>query len=123
MSRWRSTAQRGEVYSGRFNIPGPGDGGSKYVNRDGEIEIVATDHWLSTLDADVLATGPALVKLADRLPAAARVAPRERWLPTAASIGRLAACALRAASRTVCGARPLLLTAERAEEKWESRAT
>ena len=117
-------AQRGEVYSGRFDISIVGNAAHDRFERDGEIEIVTTDYWLATLDADVLATGPALVKLADKMPSSARIAPRGRWLPTAASIGRLAA--RRAASGEqddLWALAPRYLRRSAAEEKWENRAT
>jgi tRNA threonylcarbamoyladenosine biosynthesis protein TsaB len=112
-------AQRGEVYSGRFTIDVTGA-----VQRAGEIEIITTERWLASLDESVLATGPALVKLAERLTPAMRVAPREQWLPDAASVGRLAALrAARGESDDLWSMAPCYLRRSAAEEKWESRAT
>jgi tRNA threonylcarbamoyladenosine biosynthesis protein TsaB len=112
-------AQRGEVYCGQYRIFGGGA-----IERDGEIGIQPTEAWLASLDGERLATGPALVKLADRAGATARLAPRDRWLPDAAAIGRLAAHrAARGESDDLWSLAPCYLRRSAAEEKWESRAT
>ena len=112
-------AQRGEVYCGHYRILGGGE-----IQRDGEISIQATEAWLDSLDGGLLATGPALVKLADRVGPMARLALRDKWLPDAAAIGRLAAHrAARGESDDLWSLAPCYLRRSAAEENWESRAT
>jgi tRNA threonylcarbamoyladenosine biosynthesis protein TsaB len=112
-------AQRGEVYCGRYRILETGE-----IERDGEIAIQTTDAWLALLDGELLATGPALVKLADRVGPTARLAQRDKWLPDAAAIGRLAARrAARGESDDLWSLAPCYLRRSAAEEKWESRTT
>ncbi|HVU86821.1 MAG TPA: tRNA (adenosine(37)-N6)-threonylcarbamoyltransferase complex dimerization subunit type 1 TsaB [Pirellulales bacterium] len=112
-------AQRGEVYCGRYHFLAGGE-----VEREAEIAIISVDDWLASLNQETLASGPALVKLAERVNAAAHLAPRDKWLPDAAAIGRLAAQrAARGESDDLWSLAPCYLRRSAAEEKWETRAT
>ena len=112
-------AQRGEVYCGRYQLLAGG-----IVERDGDVAIHSADEWLTSLNAELLATGPALVKLAERAGSEAPSAPRDRWLPDAGAIGRLAVeCAARGEADDLWSLAPCYLRRSAAEEKWETRAT
>ncbi len=107
-------AQRDEVYCGVFTREPSGD-----VRAAGSIAIKAAERWVAELPTDSMATGPALVKLADQLPPSTLVAPRELWLPSAAVVGRLAALRAQPGARDdLWQLAPLYLRRSAAEEKW-----
>jgi tRNA threonylcarbamoyladenosine biosynthesis protein TsaB len=114
-------AQRGEVYSARFTLAA---GDVIDVTHEGATEIITVESWLASLTSDVLATGPALAKLAGEVPSSAVLAPRDVWFPDAASVGRLASVrATRGDVDDLWMIAPLYLRRSAAEEKWDSRAT
>ncbi len=51
--------------------------------------VVSADAWLASLVPGTVASGPGLARLLDRLPPGVTVVDRERWSPTAATIGLL----------------------------------
>jgi tRNA threonylcarbamoyladenosine biosynthesis protein TsaB len=57
---------------------------------DCDTSIVAQDTWLAQLQPADRVTGPALIRLAPRLPAGAVALPEALWQPTAAAVGRVA---------------------------------
>ena len=77
-------AQRQQVFAGQFIR----DPSGRFVPNGGTA-IVDNEAWLAGLDAATAVSGPALEKLADRLPADVFVVPREFWTPQAATVGRL----------------------------------
>lgn len=79
-------AQRGEVYAARFRRHAPFD--IECITPDA---IRPADEWIASLSRETLVGGPALDALAARLAGDVHTAPRDAWLPTAATIGRLAA--------------------------------
>jgi tRNA threonylcarbamoyladenosine biosynthesis protein TsaB len=107
-------AQRDEVYAGFFARDTSGA-----LAQQGATEIMAIERWLAALESEVLVTGPALVKLAERLPRHAIVAPSELWFPNAATVGRLAAAKYASGARDdVFRLAPIYLRRSAAEEKW-----
>ncbi len=112
-----SDAQRGEVYSGRFTRDSSG-----VLATVREAEIVAIEEWLASLTAGTVVAGPALVKLAERLPPHAVTAPREAWLPRAELVGRLAAARQeRGQLDDLWTLAPVYLRRSAAEEKLDSQ--
>jgi tRNA threonylcarbamoyladenosine biosynthesis protein TsaB len=110
-------AQRDEVYAGFFARDDAGD-----LAEQGAAEIIAIERWLALLEAGMLVTGPALVKLPDRLPQGVAVAPSRTWLPDAATVGRLAAAKFASGARDdVFRLAPVYLRRSAAEEKWAAR--
>lgn len=106
-------AQRGDVYAARFRAVA-----------DGQLECLAppaihrADDWLAALEHGWMIAGPALETLAARLPAGAIIAPREAWMPTAATVGRLAASKYAEGHRDdVWTLAPFYLRKSAAEEK------
>ncbi len=102
-------AQRGEVYCGRYRLLASGE-----VEREVDVAIQSADEWLASLDEQVLATGPALVKLGER--AARRRAsrratngcrmpsPSDAWLHCAPCAANATTCGR--SHRAMCGAAP-----------------
>ncbi len=78
-------AQRQELFVAEFE--GDAAGGWRLVDRT---SIVPQDAWLGRLAAGDLVTGPALGRLAGRLPAEVVAVPEDLWTPTAAAVGELA---------------------------------
>lgn len=111
-------AQRGDVYSALYQRPAAGGLGCLQPPA-----VVAAADWLATLTDGRLATGPALEMLAARLPPAACIAPRALWLPTAATVGRLAYGKYLAGQRDdIWRLAPLYLRKSAAEEKAAAKA-
>ncbi len=75
-------AQRQELFAAQF--ASDATGGWRMV---GQTSIVPQDEWLEQLEAGDVVTGPALRRLAGRLPAEVATAPEELWQPTAAAVG------------------------------------
>lgn len=94
-------------------------GGLSWV---GEPAIVGAEAFLAGLAPGEGVTGPALRTLEGRLPAQARVAPREFWSPSAAAVGRLAWREFLAGRRDdPFQLAPLYLRRTAAEEQWDRR--
>ncbi len=105
-------AQRGDVYAARFHVVG------ERLEGLAPAAICAAGDWLASLAPGWLATGPALETLAPRLPSGISTAPRESWLPTAATVGRLAAARHAAGQHDdLWTLAPLYLRRSAAEEK------
>ncbi len=79
-------AQRGDVVVQSFAFR-PQQGVESLVAE----ELISADAWLARLVPGTVVTGPALVRLADRLPAGVRALAPCDWSPRAAVVGRLAA--------------------------------
>lgn len=110
-------AHRGEVVAQSFRR-GP-DG---WFRPTGASDLVAADIWLGSLVGGMVVTGPALRKLADRVPAAATVLEPRYWPPKAAVVGRLAARLAAAGRRDdLWSLVPRYFRRSAAEEKWEQR--
>lgn len=82
-------AGRGELFAAAYRCSG-----EVRDRLPGEL-LIAVEDWLAALSPGESAvaaqvSGPALVKLADRLPPGVVVAPPATWLPQAAVVGRLA---------------------------------
>jgi tRNA threonylcarbamoyladenosine biosynthesis protein TsaB len=79
-------AQRGDVVEQSFSREK--DGGMEPL---GPQRLLAAEQWLAELTPGVVVTGPALVKLSERLPPGVRALDRSDWFPRAEAVGRLAA--------------------------------
>lgn len=109
-------AQRGDVFAARFQAAG------ERLECLAPAAICAADDWLAALKPGWLVTGPALEAFLPRLPTDVLAAPRERWMPSATTVGRLAAAKYAAGQRDdVWTLAPLYLRRSAAEEKKESR--
>ena len=105
-------AQRGDVYAARFR---PAAGQLECLSPAG---ICAAEGWLATLEPAWLVTGPAVESLLPRLPSGIAIAPRERWFPSATTVGRLAAAKYATGQRDdLWSLTPLYLRRSAAEEK------
>ena len=99
--------------------------GNIYVQRFGAhlepLAIVPFALWLeSALAWHVAVTGPGLEIFADRLPSELTILPRERWLPTSASLLKIGLARFLNQERDdPFGVEPLYLRASSAEEKWD----
>ncbi len=78
-------AQRQQVVCAQFYRA---DNGFPQFQQPASLESI--DAWLSQLPAGSVITGPALRKLADRLPPGIVAAPPQCWSPTAASLAQVA---------------------------------
>jgi tRNA threonylcarbamoyladenosine biosynthesis protein TsaB len=87
-------AQRSDVYAARYRWLAPFE-----LECVAPPAIVAADVWLSQLQRNTIVTGPALDKLADKLPAEIRVAPFDARHPSAATVGQLAVAKYAAGQR------------------------
>lgn len=106
-------AQRGDVYSGLYRRRGPYD--HELIRPPA---IVSAADWLTRLTPEMLATGPALEKLAGSLPTGVNLAKRELWHPSAQTVARLAAARHAAGERSdVWSIVPLYLRPSAAEER------
>ncbi len=79
-------AQRGDVVTQSFGFRPP-----QGLESLGAEELIPADAWLARLAPGATVTGPALGRLADRLPPGVRVLAPSEWSPRAAVVGRLAA--------------------------------
>jgi tRNA threonylcarbamoyladenosine biosynthesis protein TsaB len=106
-------AYRQEVFSATFEVTS--DGGLKNVN---DIAIIDNDAWLAGLRENEIVTGPALEKLASRVPPGVIVADATLWQPQAASVGVIAAKRYAAGMRDdMWKLAPLYVRRSAAEEK------
>lgn len=119
-------AQRGDVYAAlyRAGVQGSGSNTQRVPGVQGELEvlqppaIVRADQWIASLAGDMQASGPALEKLAERVPPGVRVASPDQWQPTASTLAQLAAAKHAAGERgDVWHLNPLYLRKSAAEEK------
>jgi tRNA threonylcarbamoyladenosine biosynthesis protein TsaB len=78
-------AQRQELFAARFVAAG-----DNRMHVDRGTCIIAQDAWLAELRPGDRVTGPALSRLAPRLPPGVDVIPIELWQPMAAAIGSVA---------------------------------
>jgi len=79
-------ALRGEVVGARF-VRRP-DG---WLRPAEAARLISIEQWLASLKPGIWVSGPALGKLAPRLPEHVRLVPNELWKPTAEAVARLAA--------------------------------
>ncbi len=77
-------AQRQQVFAANF-ARGPGDN----VELASPITIMDNEAWLAQLAAGAVVSGPALEKLAARLPTGVLALAAEHWAPRAATVARL----------------------------------
>lgn len=113
-----SDAQRGELFVGTFERRDAG-----IWQRCGEIKIVPLDAWIDGLDPEQIVTGPAVLKLQERLPDRCRLETSGRFLPTASSIAELGERAAKAgAVDDAWTLEPHYLRRSAAEEKADQQA-
>jgi tRNA threonylcarbamoyladenosine biosynthesis protein TsaB len=87
----------------------------------GPQELMAADAWLARLAPGTVVTGPALVRLADRLPSGVQSLERRYWFPRAAAVGRLAFRDYTAGRRNdLWKLVPHYFRRSAAEEKWDA---
>ncbi len=77
-------AQRQQVFAAEFQRDSAGE-----LIPKAEPAIIDNDAWLASLEPGDWATGPALGKLATRLPAGVNVVEPALWEPQAATVGQL----------------------------------
>ncbi len=77
-------AQRQQVFAAEFQR----DSAGELVPQSGPA-IIDNDAWLASLEPGDWVTGPALGKLATRLPAGVNVVELNQWEPRAATVGQL----------------------------------
>lgn len=108
-------AQRGDVYAATFRWRAPYE-----LHCLRPAAIYPAGAWLADLEGSTIVSGPALDKLAPSLPGEIRVAACDLWLPSAATVGRLAAVKHAAGARDdLWRLAPLYLRKSAAEEKAE----
>ena len=113
-----SDAQRKELFVATFNRCD-----DDTWQRCGEIGIVPIDAWIDELDPEQVVTGPAVLKLQDRLTGRCRLEPSAQFLPTALSVAELGASAAKAgAAADVWTLEPTYLRRSAAEEKADRQA-
>ena len=78
-------AQRQELFAARFAVNDQFD-----VRTEVETQIVPQDEWLANLRPGDRAIGPALKRVASRLPPGVDVLPEQSWQPLAVSVGQVA---------------------------------
>ncbi|MEX0712369.1 MAG: hypothetical protein WD278_08460, partial [Pirellulales bacterium] len=107
-------AGRGELFTGAFT------GSGSQAAWMGPPAIQSVETWLAGLDAGWRVTGPALARLAGRLPDEIEQVGAGFWYPGAATVGRLAAAKYAAGQRDdLWTLAPLYLRKSAAEEKEE----
>lgn len=105
-------AQRQELFAARFRF----DDAEQSADR--ETSIIGQDIWLAELQPSDRVTGPALRRLASRLPAGVELVPEEFWQPMAAAVGQVAWKAYQTGQRDdVWKLAPNYYRASAAEEK------
>lgn len=106
-------AQRGELFVGTFERD---DDGSWF--QCGTTEIISTDEWIAGLTPKTVVSGPAVLKLHDRLIGRCVFEVTEVLVPTARSIARIGERrALHGETSDAWGLEPLYLRRSAAEEK------
>jgi tRNA threonylcarbamoyladenosine biosynthesis protein TsaB len=86
-------AQRQELFAASFEFVGAA------ARRTSATQIMHQEKWLAGLEAGDRVIGPALERLAARLPAHVLALPTELWQPTAAAVGQVAWRAYQAGRR------------------------
>ena len=110
-------AQRRQVYTARLQRDA-----DRTWRRSGELAIVDDDAWLAALPAGATVTGPALSRLAKRLPDQVSAADRESWLPAAEAVARLAWQRYKQGQRDdFWQLVPRYVRRSAAEDKWDER--
>ncbi|MCD4726914.1 MAG: tRNA (adenosine(37)-N6)-threonylcarbamoyltransferase complex dimerization subunit type 1 TsaB [Pirellulales bacterium] len=109
-------AQRGDVVAQPFAMHSP-----DRVESLGPQELLPADQWLSRLTPETVVSGPALLRLADRLPSGIKAMDRRYWPPRASAVGRLAAQYYSAGRRDdLWKLAPHYFRRSAAEEKWDA---
>ena len=110
-------AQRGQVFAEFFERS---EAGWRVIAAP---SVLSNDEWLGSLNPDIAASGPALVKLATHLPLGVRMTEAGDWRPRAATVAALASMRqLAGAYDDVWKLAPLYLRKSAAEEKWEQQS-
>lgn len=78
-------AQRQELFAAKFVTPADGQ-----LRADRETTIISQEAWLAELQPGDRVTGPALTRLAEKLPAGVVVIATEFWQPQAEAVGSIA---------------------------------
>ncbi len=105
-------AGRGQVFAAAFERDA-----SNHWEAIGETTLESIDAWLARLSPEIAVTGPALMSLADRIPAGVPVVDQSLWLPTAACVAEIAQLRFLAGQRDdVWTLVPLYLRRSAAEE-------
>jgi tRNA threonylcarbamoyladenosine biosynthesis protein TsaB len=111
-------AQRQELFVSRFESRGD------ELDMTGDTRIVPQETFLAGLQPGDHVTGPALVRLAPRLPSGVAITPQEFWQPTAIAVGQLAWRIHRSGRRDdVWKLAPAYYRASAAEEKAARQTT
>ncbi|MBU4272841.1 MAG: tRNA (adenosine(37)-N6)-threonylcarbamoyltransferase complex dimerization subunit type 1 TsaB [Planctomycetes bacterium] len=109
-------AQRGDVVAQPFAMHSP-----DRVESLGPQELLPADQWLSRLTPETVVSGPALLRLADRLPSGIKAMDRRYWPPQSSAVGRLAAQYYSAGRRDdLWKLVPHYCRRSAAEEKWDA---
>ncbi len=109
-------AQRGDVVAQPFAMHS-----TDSVESLGPQELLPADQWLTRLEPETVVSGPALLRLADRLPSGVKAMDRRYWPPRASAVGRLAAKYYSAGRRDdLWKLVPHYFRRSAAEEKWEA---
>jgi tRNA threonylcarbamoyladenosine biosynthesis protein TsaB len=109
-------AQRQELFAAKFTITDDGR-----LHDEVQTRIVSQETWLAELRSGDQVTGPALKRLAGRLPSNVVTAEEALWPPTAAAVGQLAWQAYRNGRRDdVWKLSPAYYRPSAAEEKKDS---
>jgi tRNA threonylcarbamoyladenosine biosynthesis protein TsaB len=78
-------AQRQELFAAKLFVNEYHD-----IRVERETCIIPQDQWLTALQSDDRVIGPALKRLASRLPAGVEALPEKSWQPMATSVGQVA---------------------------------
>jgi tRNA threonylcarbamoyladenosine biosynthesis protein TsaB len=78
-------AQRQELFAAKFIVREHFN-----IRTERETSIIPQDQWLASLETGDRVTGPALKRLASRLPAGVIALPEPSWQPTATAVGQVA---------------------------------
>ncbi len=106
-------AQRQELFAAKFVV-----GERLEIRAESVASIVSQDRWIASLQPGDLVTGPALKRIAARVPAGVVPLPEDLWQPTAAAVGQVAWRAYRTGHRDdVWELTPNYLRPSAAEEK------
>ncbi len=109
-------AQRGDVVAQSFAVRSP-----ERVEPLGPQELLPAEQWLARLAPGSVVSGPALIRLTDRLPPGIVALDRVVWSPRASAVGRLAAQYYAAGRRDdLWNLVPRYCRRSAAEEKWEA---
>lgn len=107
-------AQRGDVYAALFRRQSSYEFDVLHAPA-----ICRAGEWIDGLTSTVSVSGPALEKLAERMPREIVIAPRDAWYPKASTVARLAAARFTAGERDdVWRLAPLYLRKSAAEERF-----